>query len=83
MYKLYLFGIALIPAFIFVGCADEDAAVSEPTPLSWDIGDPTVTDYPEDYYAGGLLGTTSENSSTAFKQPSKAVVNADMMQAFN
>ena len=70
----------MMGTFITVGCSSSDETVE---PLTWEIGDPTVTDYPEDYYAGGLLGTTSENSSTAFKQPSKAVETAGMMTAFN
>ena len=65
-------------ALVFASCSDD-----EKQPLSWDIGEPTATEYPEDYYAGGLLGTTAENSSTAFKQPTKAVVNEGMMTAFN
>ena len=69
MNKLSIFGIVLMGAAICTGCSSSDAD----EPVSWDIGDPTNTDYPEDYYAGGLLGTTSVNASTAFKQPTKAV----------
>ena len=53
------------------------------TPLSWEIGEGTQIDYPEDYYAGGKLGTTANNSSTAYKQPTLAVENAGMVTAFN
>ena len=67
MNRLSFFGSMLLGAFITVGCSDGDDAAN---PTTWDIGEPTTTDYPEDYYAGGLLGTTAENSSTAFKQPS-------------
>ena len=59
-------------------CSD---TVSEP--LSWEIGEGMEIDYPEDYFAGGQLGTTSNNSSTAFKQPTLAVENAGMVTAFN
>lgn len=55
----------------------------ENTPLSWEIGEGTQIDYPEDYYAGGKLGTTANNSSTAYKQPTLAVENAGMVTAFN
>ena len=51
--------------------------------LSWEIGDGTKIDYPEDYFTGGQLGTTTNNSSTAYKQPSLAVENAGMVTAFN
>ena len=52
-------------------------------PLTWDIGEGNAIDYPEDYYAGGKLGTTTNNSSTAYKQPTLAVENAGMVTAFN
>ncbi|MBR4130885.1 MAG: hypothetical protein IKU02_08220 [Bacteroidaceae bacterium] len=68
----------LILSFL-VSCADEGPA----TPISWDIGDPSNSDYSEDYYAGGLLGTTTDNTATAYEQPTKAVKNANMMTAFN
>ena len=80
MNKLSFIGSLLLGTFITAGCSSSDETVQ---PITWEIGDPTTTDYPEDYYAGGLLGTTSENSSTAFKQPSKAVEAAGMMTAFN
>lgn len=81
MNKLSIFGVVLMGATITVGCSSgSDEAVS---PVSWEIGDPTNTDYPEDYYAGGLLGTTSVNTSSAFEQPTKAVENLGMMTAFS
>ena len=42
-----------------------------------------MIDYPEEYFAGGQLGTTTNNSSTAFKQPTASVENAGMVTAFN
>ena len=80
MNKLTLSGLFLFGTVITIGCSDSDDAVS---PTTWEIGNPTKTDYPEDYYTGGLLGTTTVNSSTAFKQPTKSVEDADMMTAFN
>ena len=77
MNKLSFMGCVLVGSIITVGCSDSDA------PVSWDIGDPTETTYPEDYYAGGKLGTTSVNTATAYEQPTKAVENAGMMTAFN
>ena len=79
MSKLSTFGVVLMGAIISTGCSSSDADA----PVSWEIGDPTTTDYPEDYYAGGLLGTTSVNTASAFEQPTKAVENAGMMTAFN
>ena len=72
--SLFAFAIAM---FLF-SCSDENTDV-----LSWDIGESTAIDYPEDYYAGGKLGTTTNNSSTAYKQPTLAVENAGMVTAFN
>ena len=79
MNKPFLFGFVLLGAFITTGCSDDE----DITPTTWEIGNPTTQDYPEDYYAGGLLGTTTVNTATAFEQPSKAVENAGMMTAFN
>ena len=59
-------------------CADDSTKG-----LSWEIGDGSEIEYPEDYYAGGKLGTTTNNSSTAYKQPTLAVENAGMVAAFN
>ena len=63
---------------LFSSCSEEAEG-----PLSWDIGEGNAIDYPEDYYAGGKLGTTTNNSSTAYKQPTLAVENAGMVTAFN
>ena len=79
MNKSILFSIVLLGSFTLVSCLDEE----EPKPETWDIGDPTATNYPEDYYAGGLLGTTAVNTATAYEQPTKAVETAGMMTAFN
>ena len=64
MNKPFFFGVVLLSTFITAGCSDGDEAVE---PTTWEIGDPTATDYPEDYYAGGLLGTTAVNTATAFE----------------
>ena len=73
-----IFIYSMAAALSFASCSDESNE-----PLSWDIGSGTKIDYPEDYYAGGLLGTTTNNSSTAYKQPTLAVENANMVTAFN
>lgn len=68
----------IFAALALAACSDD-----EEEGLSWDIGESEVIDYPEDYYAGGQLGTTSVNASTAYKQPTLAVQNANMITAFN
>ena len=73
-----IFIYSMAAALSFTSCSDESNE-----PLSWDIGSGTKIDYPEDYYAGGQLGTTTNNSSTAYKQPTLAVENANMVTAFN
>jgi hypothetical protein len=70
MNKPSFLGVVLLASFITAACSSGDDAVE---PTTWDIGDPTVTDYPEDYYTGGLLGTTAVNTASAFEQPTKAV----------
>lgn len=69
----------MMAAVVASSCTDDSADET----LSWEIGDGMEIDYPEDYYAGGKLGTTSNNSSTAYKQPTLAVENAGMVTAFN
>ena len=64
MNNRFLLGVVLLGSFIITGCSGDDDTVK---PTSWEIGDPTITDYPEDYYAGGLLGTTAVNTATAFE----------------
>ena len=73
MNKPLLLGVILLGTLITAGCSGSDETVN---PTTWEIGEPTTTDYPEEYYAGGLLGTTSVNTATAFEQPTKAVENA-------
>ena len=51
---------ALLAAMTAVSCSDDT-----PEALSWNIGEGTELDYPEDYFTGGQLGTTANNSSTA------------------
>ena len=72
----------LFPLFVLclAACVEDEGPA---TPITWDIGNPTDSEYSEDFYAGGLLGTTSVNTATAYQQPTKAVENAGMMTAFN
>ena len=69
---------ALLAAMTAVSCSDDTTEA-----LSWNIGEGTELDYPADYFTGGPLGTTANNSSTAFKQPTPAVENAAMVTAVN
>ncbi len=77
MNKTFLI-LGITAGVLFSSCSDDTTDV-----LSWDIGEGSAIDYPEDYYAGGKLGTTTNNSSTAYKQPTLAVENAGMVTAFN
>ena len=79
MKKQNIFLPAMMMAVMgMASCSDDNA-----NGKSWNIGDVTEIDYPEDYFTGGKLGTTTNNSSTAYKQPSLAVENAGMATAFN
>lgn len=75
----YLHLFMMATAIAATSCKDD----VEDEPLSWEIGEGEEFNYPEDYYAGGKLGTTTNNSSTAYKQPTLAVKNAGMVTAFN
>jgi hypothetical protein len=48
MNKPTLLGVVLMGSFITAGCTSGDDTIN---PTTWEIGDPTNTDYPEDYYA--------------------------------
>lgn len=77
MKKRITYAIALAASLMLAACQSEEENVS------WEIGEKEEVNYPEDYYAGGKLGTTSVNASTAYKQPTLAVQNANMITAFN
>ncbi|WP_295940667.1 di-heme oxidoredictase family protein [uncultured Alistipes sp.] len=59
-------------AFFAAACSDDKGGGGEPTP-------PEIS---EKYYAGGLLGTAFNTTSVAYEQPTPAVNNAGMAQAF-
>ncbi|MBO4810659.1 MAG: hypothetical protein J5552_03735 [Prevotella sp.] len=80
MNRLKKMGSMLLCALMATACSDGDDASDLP---SWEIGEPLSTIFPEDYYAGGQLGTTSVNTATAFEQPTKSVEDAGMMTAFS
>lgn len=54
------------------GCADDDGGAPDPTPAS----------VSEEYYAGGLLGTSFNTTSRAYEQPTPAVEHAGMDASF-
>ena len=66
MNKKYLLSAMLLAGlYLLTACSDEDkTASSEDVPATFD---------PEEVYAGGKLGTTFNNSKSAFEQPSPAV----------
>ena len=79
MKKQNIFLPAMMMAVMGIASCSDDNANDK----SWNIGDATEIDYPEDYFTGGKLGASTNNSSTAYKQPSLAVENAGMATAFN
>lgn len=82
MKRIYNHTLILFAAFATLSCSESNSN-EESKEESWEIGAGTKPEYPEDYYAGGLLGTTSVNASTAYKQPSAAVEQAGLMTEFN
>ena len=78
------FAIALLSVVCcllsITSCTDDEGPAKL---VTWDIGDPTAAEYNEDYYAGGQLGTTTDNTATAYQQPTKSVESAGMMTTFN
>ena len=50
----------LLGAMAIASCSDDTSDA-----LSWEIGDGTKIDYPEDYFTGGQLGTTTPPPPTS------------------
>ena len=69
--KYFLMGLAVLS---FAACSDEDAPQQINPPIE------PVTD--EEWYAGGLLGTTFNSSASAYEDPTPAVENAGMTDKF-
>ena len=69
--KYFLMGLAVLS---FAACSDEDTPRQINPPVE------PVTD--EEWYAGGLLGTTFNSSASAYEDPTPAVENAGMTDKF-
>ena len=67
---LHLFALMLLAATFFVACKGEE---EEPIPQ------PGIS---EETYAGGVLGTTFNQSASAYEDPTPATVQAGMVNAF-
>jgi len=72
MKHTYLYAVAILTGML-ASCSDE----SVPTP---DPGE--AQELPEEYYAGGRLGTTFNASASAFEDPTPAVENAGLTDRF-
>ena len=59
-----------------VSCSDKDP-IADP---GGEVTDPTIA---EQFYSGGLLGTSFISTSKAYEQPTPAVENSGMFLAFN
>ena len=64
-----------LSSIALTGCSDNDIPDADP-----EITDPTIA---EQYYSGGILGTSFISSSKAYEQPTPAVNNSGMFQSFN
>lgn len=62
----------------FASCSDDN----NDTSAEIDLGDGTQKEYPDEYYAGGRLGTTTNVTAFAYEQPTPAVEQAGMTQEF-
>ncbi len=66
--------IGILVCSVLMACNDSKVSdVPEP---------PVPTDLPDWYYAGGKLGTTSLTTSTAFEQPTEAIEQGGLFDAF-
>ena len=73
-YNIALYALAT-SSIILTSCSDNDIPDADP-----EITDPTIA---EQYYSGGVLGTSFISSSKAYEQPTPAVNNSGMFQSFN
>ncbi len=75
--KKHLLLISLLSiAAMFVGCSDDEPIADAPGELP----DPTIE---EQYYSGGVLGTSFISSSKAYEQPTPAVNDEGKFLLFN
>ena len=77
MKHIYLVSAALA-AFALASCSDNDNNLGDII----DIGPGSEVTHPAEYYAGGVLGTTTLQNAYAYRQATPAVDNAGMTQAF-
>lgn len=66
----YFLPICAMPLFVACNDDDDNSKPDEPTELS------------EEYYAGGLLGTVFNETSSAYEQPTPAIENAGLYASF-
>lgn len=69
----------LIASLLAIGCSDNTVDIAGDI---IDLDDPVVTEKSEDYYAGGLLGTTTMINAYAYQQPTPAVEFSNMQMEF-
>lgn len=72
---LATFTLALCALCSLPGCGDDESARQPSTPSG-------VAELPEEYYAGGKLGTTFNTTASAFEDPTPAVEEAGMTDRF-
>ena len=74
MNKIKILAIVAMP-LAFTACSDDKT-------LDQDIDSNKYSNYPEDYFTGGKLGTIHQISSSSFEQPAPAVEQQGLSQAF-
>lgn len=74
--RAYQVGLALISGALFFSCSDD---IYDPTEEGNGSGEYELS---EEYYAGGILGTTFNRSASAFEDPTPAVEQAGMTDRF-
>ncbi len=76
MKRLQFLGITTMLVGALTACSDDDTTSTEIPE------EPTATEKPDWYYAGGELGTAYLATSNAYEQPTPAVENAGLYQSF-
>ena len=71
--------LSMAPALIMAGCKDDDDSPSTSS-IEEEMADYVIS--PDEYYAGGKLGTVAMRSSYAYEQETPAVTNAGLSADF-
>ncbi len=72
----------VVASLVITACSNSDDNLASNNGGKTDIGDGEKTELTEEYYAGGVLGTSFNATSSAYEQPTPATQQGGFSQAF-